>query len=57
MRLFCKCGHRWVQVVCKSISERPPIECDAYCWKKTRDAKIANAFGNAEDFNQNKSTI
>jgi hypothetical protein len=57
MRLFCKCGYRWIQVVCKSVMDRPQIECDTHCWKKQRDDKIANAFGNAADFNQNKSTI
>jgi len=57
MRLFCKCGHRWIQIVCKSVTDRPLIECDARCWKKQRDEKIASAFGSAEDFNNNKGTI
>ena len=57
IRLFCKCSYRWVQVICKSVSERPPIECDNRCWKKQRDEKIATAFGTQADFNKNKDTI
>lgn len=46
-----------MQVICKSNPDRPPIACDTRCWKKQRDAKIANAFGTSRDFHENKESI
>jgi hypothetical protein len=57
IRLFCKCGHRWVDIICKSILDREPIECDSRCWKKQRDEKIASAFSSSADFNKNKDAF
>ena len=57
LRVYCACGSKWVEVVCKSNPNRPPIDCDARCWKKQREARIANAFGSSEDFAANKSQI
>jgi len=33
------------------------IECDARCWKKQRDEKIASAFASSADFEKNKGSI
>jgi hypothetical protein len=33
------------------------IECDARCWKKQRDQKIASAFSSSENFEKNKDSI
>jgi hypothetical protein len=57
MRHYCKCGFRWVQVVCKSIPDREPLDCDTRCWKKQRDEKIANAFGSESAYQKNKDQI
>lgn len=57
MRHYCKCGYRWVQVVCKSVTDRVPLECDARCWKKQRDEKIATVFGSESAYKQNKDQI
>ena len=57
LRVYCSCNAKWVEVVCKSNPNRPPIECDARCWKKQREARIANAFGSSEDFAANKGQI
>ena len=57
LRVYCACGAKWVEVTCKSNPNRPPIECDARCWKKQRDARIASAFGSSQDFNANKDSI
>lgn len=54
IRHYCACGNRHVQIVCKSISDRPPLECDNRCLKKQRDARIAKAFGTEKDFEKNK---
>ena len=37
IRVYCKCRAKWVEVICKSNPDRPPIECDSRCWKKQRD--------------------
>lgn len=42
-------------MVCKSIADREPIDCDARCIKKQRDINIAIAFGTKEDFEENKT--
>lgn len=49
IRLYCKCGFRYVQTLCKSIpeTEREPIECNSECWKHQREIKLAMAFGSA----------
>ena len=57
VRVYCKCGHKWVNVLCKSNPDRPPIECDTRCWKKQRDSRMAEAWGTAEDFAKNKDNI
>jgi len=57
VRVYCKCGAKWVNVLCKSNPARPPIECDARCAKKQRDARIDRAFGTSEDFSKNKDGI
>lgn len=33
------------------------IDCDARCWKKQRDSKIASAFASSEEFEKNKDSI
>lgn len=33
IRVYCKCGHRFVNTICKSILQRDPIECNSECWK------------------------
>jgi len=57
LRVYCKCGCKWVNVVCKSNPDRPPIDCDTRCWKKQRDSRIANAFGTSADFAANKDKV
>jgi len=57
IRLYCKCGNRWVQTLCKSSIDKPVIDCDARCWKKQRDDKIANAFSSSAEFHKNKDSI
>ena len=57
LRVYCGCGQRWVEVTCKSNPDRPPIDCDARCWKKQREARIATAFGSSQDFAANKDQI
>jgi len=57
MRVYCECGAKWVEVICKSNPDRPPIDCDTRCWKKQRDSKIASAFGSSDSFNANKDSI
>lgn len=57
IRVYCKCGNRFVQTICKSIPERDPIECNSDCWKKQREMKLAMAFGSAKDFEANKDSI
>ena len=50
MRHYCQCGHRYINVVCKSVLNREPLECNAKCWKVERDKKLATAFsGGAEE--------
>jgi transcriptional repressor NF-X1 len=44
IRLYCKCGFRFVQTLCKSIPDREPIECNSDCWKHQRELKLALAF-------------
>lgn len=57
LRVYCSCGAKWVEVTCKSNPNRPPIDCDARCWKKQRDQRIASAFGSSQDFVANKDSI
>ena len=45
MRHYCKCGHRYVLTVCKSLAEREPLACNADCWKRQRNKRLASAFG------------
>ncbi len=45
IRVYCKCGMRFVNTICKSIPERDPIECNSECWKKNREKQLALAFG------------
>lgn len=53
IRLYCKCGFRFVYTICKSITERDPIECNSECWKHQREIKLALAFGPSnKDSNQ-----
>lgn len=54
MRHYCECGNRFIITICKSQKDRPPLECNSDCWKKQRDSKLANAFGSAKDFDENK---
>ena len=28
IRVYCKCGNKWENVVCESNPNKPPIECD-----------------------------
>lgn len=37
MRHYCKCRHRFVLTVCKSIQDRQPLDCNADCWKFQRN--------------------
>lgn len=57
MRHYCKCRHRFVLTVCKSITDRPPLECNAECWKFQRNQRLASAFGSSKDFEENKDLI
>jgi len=57
MRHYCKCRHRFVLTVCKSVEDRQPLECNADCWKFQRDQRLANAFGSSKDFEDNKELI
>jgi len=57
MRLYCKCGHRFVLTVCKSIPDRPPLDCNADCWKHQRDSRLATAFSSSKDFEEHKATL
>ncbi len=45
IRVYCKCGFRFVNIICKSVPEREPIECNSECWKHQRERKLAIAFG------------
>lgn len=49
IRLYCKCGFRFVQTLCKSIQERDPIECNSECWKHQRELKLAIAFSGSNN--------
>jgi len=40
-----------------SIEDRSPLECNADCWKKQRDSRLADAFGSSKDFEENKAGI
>jgi hypothetical protein len=44
IRLYCKCGFRYIQTICKSDPDRELIECNSDCWKHQRELKIALAF-------------
>ena len=57
IRVYCKCGYRFVNTICKSIPERDPIECNSECWKYQREKKLAMAFGSSKDFEANKDNI
>jgi len=57
IRVYCKCRGRYVNTICKSISHRDPIDCNAECWKKQRDQKLASAFGSSKNFEENKDSI
>lgn len=57
MRHFCKCGHRYIITICKSIEDRQPLECNPDCWKQQREKRMATAFGSSKDFNENKAGI
>lgn len=57
MRHYCKCRHRFVLTVCKSIEDRQPLECNSECWKFQRNQRLANAFGSSKDFEDNKDLI
>jgi len=57
MRHYCKCGHRFLLIICKSITDRPALECTPDCWKYLRDKRLAEAFSTTEDFEENKAGI
>ena len=57
MRHYCKCGHRFVVTICKSIENRQPIECNSECLKDQREKRMANAFGSSKEFEENKAGI
>lgn len=57
MRHYCKCGHRYVLTICKSIVDRPALECTPDCWKHQRDKRLAAAFSSSKDFEENKAGI
>ena len=40
-----------------SIEDRQPLECNADCWKKQRDSRLASAFGSSKDFGAKKARI
>ena len=57
IRVYCKCGHRFVNTICKSMPEREAIECNSDCWKYQREKKLAMAFGSSKDYEANKDSI
>ena len=57
MRHYCKCGHRYVLTICKSLSDRVPPECNPECWKEQREKRMASAFGSSKEFEENKAGI
>ena len=57
IRVYCKCGFRFVYTLCKSIMNRPPIECNSDCWKHQRELKLAMAFGSSKDYEANKDMV
>lgn len=57
MRHYCKCRHRFVLTVCKSIADRQPLECNSECWKFQRNERLASAFGSSKGFEDNKELI
>lgn len=40
IRVYCKCGNRYVNTFCNSVPNKEPIECNSECWKKQRDQKL-----------------
>lgn len=48
---------RYIQATCNPESNDQSIECDAKCEKDKRDKKIAKAFGNKKQFEENKDKI
>lgn len=57
MRHYCRCGHRFVVTICKSMPDRKPLDCNATCWKVQRQKKIDAAFSTDEKIEESKESF
>lgn len=57
MRHYCKCGNRYVTIICKSVEDRKPLDCNASCWKVDRQRRIDAAFSTDEKIEESKESF